>query len=152
DIRIFVGSAPNGEDAESLMVLEYSLRNVTSWPVDITYMQLSKDPSSPWYSEDGEGWNTSLWPTPFSGFRWAIPWACGYEGKAIYMDSDVIVLQDLQDLWQTNFTQSTVVAAKSPARFCVCVWDNEAIGTMVKNGELPDLCTSRGDADYHSKM
>ena len=65
-VRVFVGCAPNHEDAESQAVLEHSIRKHASLPVDITWMKLSRDPVSPF-----SGWNTELWPTPFSGFRWA---------------------------------------------------------------------------------
>ena len=83
-IQVFVGCDPNNCDLEQMMVLEYSLRKHTSHPVNITWMQLSHDTNSPWYTnqETGEGWRTEKWATPFSGFRWAIPESCNFEGRA----------------------------------------------------------------------
>ena len=74
-IRVFVGCDPNNCDLEQMMVLDYSIHKHTSAPVEIVWMQLSRDPESYWYSnpETGEGWDTTKWSTPFSGFRWSIP-------------------------------------------------------------------------------
>src|SRR5215207_9690112 len=119
-IRVFVGCAANHEDIESQAVLEWSIRKHASEPVSITWMQLSRDPASPW-----SGWNTSQWVTPFSGFRWAIPAVCGYEGKAIYCDSDVIFMADIARLWDQEFESGKAVMAKggNSWRLCVSLWD-----------------------------
>ena len=95
-VRVFVGCAPNGDDAESQAVLSYTARKHTTGPLWITWMVLSRDPASPW-----SGWRTDHWTTPFTGFRWAIPEVCGFKGRAIYMDSDMIVRADLRELWET---------------------------------------------------
>ena len=40
------------------------------------------------------------WATPFSGFRWsAFRKHCGFKGRAIYLDIDMIVLADIAELW-----------------------------------------------------
>lgn len=121
-IRVFVGCAPNGEDAESLAVLEYTLRLHASEPVEITWMALSRDASSPFF-----GWNTGNWATPFSGFRYAVPSLCGFAGRAIYVDSDFIFLADIAELWRQEF-QPGKVAMRHPRvswRLCISLWDCE---------------------------
>ncbi|WP_201556112.1 glycosyltransferase [Psychrobacter sp. 72-O-c] len=127
-IKVFVGCDPNNCDLEQMMVLDYSIHKHTSSPVEIVWMQLSRDPNSYWYSnpETGEGWDTSKWSTPFSGFRWAIPEYCNYLGRAIYMDTDVVILDDLAKLWHHSIDEQSIVAAKTNAdmtRLCTCVWD-----------------------------
>lgn len=92
-IRIFIGCAGNAEDAESQAVLEYTLRKHASEPLEIVWMRQTRDKSSFWH-----GWDTSTWATPFTGFRWGIPAYCGYEGKAIYCDSDMICMADIAEL------------------------------------------------------
>ena len=47
-IKIFIGCDPNNSDLEQMMVLDYSLHKHTSEPVEIIWMQLSRDPSSVW--------------------------------------------------------------------------------------------------------
>lgn len=120
-IRVFVGCAANGEDIESQMVLESSLRRHSSIDVDITWMKLSHDPKSLF-----SGWRTDLWATPFSGFRWAVPELCDFEGRAIYIDSDVIFRDDVLKLFRMPIDLGKVVVAKGGNqgwRFCVSLWD-----------------------------
>ena len=84
-IQVFVGSAPHGLDAESDLVLEYSLRKHCSAPVDIHWMRTGTDML--W-----KEWEQSQWATPFSGFRWAVPAANQFRGRAIYLDNDIVIL------------------------------------------------------------
>ena len=119
-IRVFVGCAPDGADAESQAVLEHTLRSRSSLPVDITWMIASRDPASLWY-----GWDKRRWATPFSGFRWSVPYACGFDGRAIYMDSDTIVNADIAELWRLDLPAGAVAAARSAAKFCISLWDCE---------------------------
>lgn len=120
-VKLFVGCSANGEDAESQAVLEYTVRKNSSLPVDITWMKQTHDEASPFY-----GWHTTTWATPFSGYRWAVPELCGFEGKAIYCDSDFIWLSDIAKLWTQDFQPGKVVMAKGGSnswRYCSCLWD-----------------------------
>lgn len=124
-IRVFVGCAPNGHDAESQMVLEHSLRMNTGEDVEIHWMKLDNEVGSPFYYKL---WNTEQWATPFSGFRWTIPELCGFKGQAIYCDSDMIFLDDINKLWSQPFTDDNVIMAKEATgwRYCVSMWNCEA--------------------------
>jgi hypothetical protein len=126
-IRIFVGTPANNEDLESQAVLEYSIRKHASEPVEITWMKLSKNPNSFWYSSavKREGWLTQSWATPFSAFRWGIPAFCGFEGKAIYLDIDMIVMDDIAKLWNTAPKDGAFCVAKDPSTFCCTLWFND---------------------------
>ena len=62
-VKLFVGCCSNGEDAESMAVLEYSVKKNSSLPVDITWMMQTHDETSPYY-----GWATETWATPFLVF------------------------------------------------------------------------------------
>lgn len=151
-IRVFVGCDPNNCDLEQMMVLDYSIHKHTSLPVEIVWMQLSRDPDSYWYSnpETSEGWNTTKWDTPFSGFRWAIPEFCNYSGRAIYMDTDVVILSDLAELWEHRIDGQSIVAAKTKAkkpRLCTCVWDCNRAKNI-----LPPVESIRKDPDGHKKI
>jgi hypothetical protein len=126
-IRIFVGTPANNEDLESQAVLEYSIRKHASEPVEITWMKLSKNPRSFWYSSAirREGWLTQSWATPFSAFRWGIPAFCNFEGRAIYLDIDMIVMDDIAKLWKTEFKNGAFCIAKNPETFCTTLWNCE---------------------------
>lgn len=151
-IRIFVGCDPNNSDLEQMMVLDYSIHKHTRQPVEIVWMQLSLDPSSFWYSnpQTGEGWNTSKWATPFSGFRWAIPEYCDFTGRAIYMDADMVVLDDIAKLWQHSISDEAIVVAKGDGhimRLCTCLWDCDKAKCY-----LEPVAKLQADPDSHSQM
>ncbi|MDX3904920.1 MAG: glycosyl transferase [Pigmentiphaga sp.] len=151
-IRIFIGCDPNDCDLEQMMVLEYSLRKHASLPIDIEWMRLSKDPRSFWFSDAAtqRGWRTETWATPFSGFRWAVPAFCNYEGRAIYMDTDMVVLCDIAELWRMPLPAGKVLTGKGRKhswRFCVSVWDCAAA-----RAHLPPIETLRSDPQSHQKL
>jgi hypothetical protein len=124
-IRIFVGTPANNEDLESQAVLEWSLRKYASQPIELTWMKLSKDPNSFWYSNaiKNEGWLTRSWATPFSGFRWGIPAFCNFEGRAIYLDIDMIVRDDIAKLWHLPINGDAFCIAKDHKTFCTILFD-----------------------------
>jgi hypothetical protein len=122
-IRIFVGCPANGEDAEAQAMLEYTLRkHHPDNDLEITWMMLSRDKDSPWYSSATSGWNTQLWATPFSVFRWSIPHIVG-TGKAIYMDVDMVALADIAELWNQPFPPGKAVLWKDEKNSCVMLMD-----------------------------
>lgn len=141
-IKLFVGCAPNGEDAESQMVLEYTARKFSSMPIEITWMKHSDDPQSFWH-----GWSSETWATPFSGFRWGIPAACGFQGQAIYMDSDMIILHDLAELWNEPWNESAIVMGKGGWRFCVAKWNCERAHTV-----LPSIHQIKSTPTAHQQL
>ena len=121
-VRIFIGTSANGEDAEAEMTYEYSLRKNTDRDVEIVWMKQTRDESSIW-----GGWNTERWSTPFSGYRWAIPEACGFEGRAIYTDCDMINFRDIGELLDTDLKGKPIAARRGSRfgghEFCVMVFD-----------------------------
>jgi hypothetical protein len=132
-VKVFVGCAANNEDLESQAVLHYTLEKFSSRPVQIEWMQQSKDPASFWH-----GWNASGWTTPFTGFRWGIPERCNFEGRAIYMDSDMIVRDNIAKLWRFDLHPHAVMASKGTSkRFCVMLFDcNHARNYMLPLAQL----------------
>ena len=138
-LRIFVGSSPHNLDMESDIVLEHSIRKHASIPVEITWMR------------QGEGlfwtgWRTEEWATPFSGFRWAVPAACGFQGRAIYMDNDIVVLGDVAELAGADLGGKPIMA-RWPGRLCVSVWDCEAAREA-----LPPVGRLREDPESHARL
>src|SRR5262245_9118633 len=123
-IRIFVGCPANGEDAEAQALLEYTIRKHHAGnDLEITWMMLSRDPASPWYSGKNGGWNTELWATPFSVFRWAIPHVTGYSGRAIYCDVDQIFMADVAELWNQPIPSGKALLWKDEKHSCVMLMD-----------------------------
>lgn len=101
-VRIFVGTEPKTQ--VMFRVLEHSVRANTAAPVEVTPMV-------------GPGWE---YPTAgfsqgtgFSLRRWMIPAACGWAGRAVYMDADQLVFGDVAEL---------LAHAAAPAPAGTAVW------------------------------
>lgn len=122
-IRVAVGCPANSEDLEAMAALEFSARRHCSMDIEFTWMRLSRDPASFFYADGDKGWRPMDWATPFSATRWAVPAMFGFEGRAIYLDVDMVVTGDLAELWTMSLAHGKVVAARSPRRFCTSLWD-----------------------------
>lgn len=105
-VRIFVGS----EEPQMLAVkvLEYSIRCHASLSVEVLplhragiRMRLPKDARN-------------RPRTPFSFLRFAIPELCGHSGRAIYLDSDMLVFKDIRRLWTMDMGGADLQAAREP--------------------------------------
>lgn len=142
-IKIFIGTSANGEDRDIEMVLEYTLRKNTEVELDITWMRQTNDKDNFW-----GGWNTPRWSTPFSGYRWAIPEACKFEGRAIYMDEDQINFKDINVLHSINMAGKPFAARRGYRfgghEFCVMVFDNAKAQKF-----LPPVNWMKVNADAH---
>lgn len=109
-IRVFVGTSQ--EHARADAVLEYSIRKHTSSPFEITFMRPGDLPISGGV-------------TGFTFFRFAVPWLCDGEGFAIYLDSDMLLLDDIAKLWDQRLAGKWV-RHEHPEGDCVSVIDCEA--------------------------
>ncbi len=123
-IRLFVGTDPQQHVAER--ALEASVRKNTSEPVEITWMRAGEP-----------GWDWDDGATPFSRFRWRVPRECGYEGRAIYMDADMLALGDLGELWSGA---PNGYAGRNRKKADVIVWDCEKPGLDHKLPDCWDHC------------
>lgn len=102
-IRVYVGSM----EAQMLpvKVLEYSIRKHASMNVEVLPLHLSGiDVPTP---KDSKNYPR----TPFSFQRFLIPALAGYRGKAIYIDSDMLVLKDIRNLWSLAFNEADLLSA-----------------------------------------
>lgn len=99
-IKVYVGTDPHMQKAE--IALEQSIRANTKAKVDFIWMNYAKggvwgewdigrEPGSP-YAKEG-------WATDFSCFRFAVPEYNGFQGRAIYLDVDMIVIKDIKELF-----------------------------------------------------
>lgn len=122
-IKIFIGSSSNGEDALIEMAYEYTLRKNTDRDLEIIWMRQTNDTGSFWH-----GFADQNWSTPFSGFRWAIPEYCNFEGKAIYTDCDMLNFSDIGELIDMEIPDDKMMLARDGKRFggkefCVILFD-----------------------------
>lgn len=98
-VRIYVGSAES--ELLAFRVLEHSIKRHTRLEVEMRTIDNSLAPPPP---------DARYLPfTNFSYGRFAIPKLAGYQGRAIYMDSDMIVFRDIEELWNTPFNGAKIL-------------------------------------------
>lgn len=77
-------------------VLKHSILKTAKDPAKIEFHELY---GTSWVSAADRPFNIG---TGFSLFRWYIPARFGFEGHAIYLDADQLVLSDIDELWQSD--------------------------------------------------
>ena len=140
-VRVYVGS----QEAQMLgvKVLEYSIRKHASMTVDVFPLHHAQvDFPMPAAVENRPR-------TPFSFQRFYIPQLAGFRGRAIYVDSDMQVFQDIRKLWTLPFEGADLLAAREAGesgrkpQFSVMLldcaalrWDLQDIVARLDRGEL----------------
>ncbi|MGB3297615.1 MAG: hypothetical protein WBA76_05040 [Phormidesmis sp.] len=100
-VRIFLGTQV--EQSLAVAVLSYSITAHTRWPVEITPLYQAVQAAGINIPTPAQ---LQLRPrTPFSFQRFAIPAICRYQGRAIYLDSDMLVFKDIGEIWQQSFAR-----------------------------------------------
>jgi lipopolysaccharide biosynthesis glycosyltransferase len=106
-IRIYV--ATTEAQMLAVKVLEYSIRKHTSMTVEVFPLHQSGI-EIPLPREQKN------YPrTPFSFQRFLIPALRGYQGRAIYLDSDMQVFMDFRQLWVLPLGGNGVLAVREPS-------------------------------------
>ncbi|MEE4678862.1 glycosyltransferase [Pseudomonas alliivorans] len=98
-IRVYVGV--DRSQLLAVPVLEYSIKRHTTARVEVIPM-LDLPVPEPKDPRNGQR-------TGFSFSRFCIPKLAGYEGKAIYMDADMLVFQDIRKLWKLPFNGAKIL-------------------------------------------
>lgn len=101
-MRVFIGYDPRQPMA--FQVLAHSIWKRASKPVSITRLQLNQLPIK----------RRGL--TEFTYSRFLVPYLCGYEGKAVFMDADMLALADVCGLIE-NQAPAPVSVVKNSQRF-----------------------------------
>lgn len=103
-IRIFIGFDPR--ETVAYHVLSHSIHARASEPVSIAPLMLSQ--------LDGlmTRERNPLQSTDFSFSRFLTPYLCGFEGWAIFMDCDMLVLDDIARLWALRDDRYAVMCVK----------------------------------------
>jgi hypothetical protein len=90
--KIFIGYDPTQDIAYE--VLTYSLEKHTSEPLEIQKIDADDIPGG-WEREQDP-----LQSTPFTYTRFLVPYLMGYEGIALFMDSDMLALGDISEVFK----------------------------------------------------
>ena len=103
-IRIFIGFDPR--ETVAYHVLSHSIHARASAPVSIAPLMLSQLGGLMTRERN------SLQSTDFSFSRFLTPYLCGFEGWAIFMDCDMLVLEDIAKLWALRDEKYAVMCVK----------------------------------------
>ena len=102
-LRIFIGV--DDRQPLSFNVLQHSIIRHASQPVAITPLRISTLPIR------REGL------TQFTFSRYLVPWLCNYEGWGLFMDSDMLVMGDIAELFSKTDEEQAVMVVKTAMRF-----------------------------------
>jgi len=104
-IKVFV--ATTEEQMLAVKVLEYSIRKHASMSVQVIPLHMNQVVIPQPLIEKNRP------RTPFSFQRFIIPALTDYQGKAIYLDSDMQVFKDIKLLWDSDLRGANLLAVKS---------------------------------------
>jgi lipopolysaccharide biosynthesis glycosyltransferase len=115
-IRVFIGSGEASLLERKTLI--HSLRKHTRRELDIyvfngTHNAIERNDEAPILA------NMPLWIkyrnyTEFSNYRWLIPAICNHQGRAIFLDSDMVCLSDIGELFDSDM-QGCDMLAKAEA-------------------------------------
>ena len=105
-IRIFIGYDDRIPVASS--VLMHSITARSSKPVSFTLLNLRQLQEAKLYWREVN----PLQSTQFSFSRFLTPYLSGYEGWSIFMDNDMILLDDIAKLWDLRDDKYSVMCVK----------------------------------------
>lgn len=103
-IRVFIGFDPR--ETVSYHVLSHSIHARASEPVSVTPLMLSQ------LSGIMTRERHPLQSTDFSFSRFLVPSLCDFEGWALFMDCDMLVLDDMAELWKLRDDRFAVQVVK----------------------------------------
>ncbi len=139
-VKVFIASTP--AEWLPMKVLEFSIKEKTDSPVQISAIyRFNRAIPRPRAIDNRPR-------TPFSFQRFLIPELCGFSGKAIYLDADMLVFRDISKLWNQPFLGcdlQTVMKGDSKRyeQFSVLLldcerlrWDIEEIVNKLDSGML----------------
>jgi lipopolysaccharide biosynthesis glycosyltransferase len=103
-IRVFIGYDPH--EAVAFSVLSHSIHTHASEPVSISPVMLSQLTKVMWRERN------PLQSTEFSFSRFLTPFLSNFEGWSIFMDCDMLVMDDIAKLWAARDDRYAVQVVK----------------------------------------
>ena len=103
-INVFIGYDP--DEAVAYSDLAYSIQARASQPVSIAPLMLSQLRALFTRKRD------PLQSTEFSFSRFLTPYLSGYEGWSVFMDCDMLMLDDIANLWKLRDDRYSVLVVK----------------------------------------
>ncbi len=111
-VRVFIGSGEASVLERKTLI--HSLRKHTQAELDIyvfngTHNSIEHNDEAPVLA-DMPLWIKYKNYTEFSNYRWLIPAICNHQGRAIFLDSDMVCLSDIGELFDTDMRGCDMLA------------------------------------------
>lgn len=103
-VRVFIGYDHREEVA--FHVLQRTIHERSSLPVSVTPISLTQLAGT--FKRE----NNPLQSTEFSFSRFLVPWMCDFKGWAVFMDCDMIMREDIANLWALRDPRYAVQVVK----------------------------------------
>ena len=103
-IRVFIGY--DSRETVAYGVLAHSINRHASEPVAIAPVMLGQLEGV--FRRE----KNPLQSTEFSFSRFLVPWMCGYQGWAVFMDCDMLMMDDVAHLWKLRDERYSVQVVK----------------------------------------
>jgi len=103
-IKIFIGF--DNKEIVAYNVLQHSINLRATTPISITPINLNHLKKI--FTRE----RNNLQSTEFSFSRFLVPYLCEYKGWAIFMDCDMLVLDDIKNLWNLRDEKYAVMCVK----------------------------------------
>lgn len=103
-IKVFIGF--DARETVAFHVLSQSIHSRASRPVQITPLMLSQLQNIFWRERN------PLQSTDFSFSRFLTPYLCNFQGWSIFMDCDMLMLDDIANLWELRNDKYAVQVVK----------------------------------------
>jgi hypothetical protein len=101
-LRVFIGY--DDRQPVAYNVLQFSIATRSSRPVSVTPLIISQLPI------------TRAGLTPFTFSRFLVPWLCDYQGLALFLDIDMLVLGDIAELFDL-IDDNALMVSKNRLKF-----------------------------------
>lgn len=103
-IKIFIGF--DSKEIVAYNILQHSINIRSTQPISITPINLNHIKNIFFRKR------IDIQSTEFSFSRFLVPYLCNYEGWAIFMDCDMLVLEDIANLWNLRDDKYAVMCVK----------------------------------------
>ncbi len=136
-LKIFIGY--DHRQPVSYNVLQYSILKNASVPVSITPIVLPQVNKVCGFRRHGL--------TPFTYSRFLVPYLCNYEGWALFLDIDILLLDDIKKLFDLANDKYTVMVSKNEHKF---EWASVMLFNNAKCKHLtPDFISDENNKGLH---
>lgn len=117
--NIYIGTESQawlGYEVLKHSILKYASADINVIPMEFNHAELwsnwdmGRDDTELMARGNNAATGSAKWFTNFTNFRWAIPEANNFSGKAIYLDFDQIVKSDIMELFNYDMGDSSVLS------------------------------------------